>query len=217
MRRTDRWRVLSAALALLGAAGAAPASAQITWETPRLLGSDPPRGLGLYYAEFGALPGDDRAVVVTWTGGLPDGLRLRGGVGEGAGSDDEADLDVNAVFGGIDVWHTLTRGPESAPLEVVWTTGFGVGVGDWTLVSVPVGLTTGTTWSSGSVWLNPYLHAGVVMDLRVGEEAPDEEFEVGVATDLGVNVAFDPGRRVVISASAGLGDRQAVAVGLVLR
>lgn len=194
--------------AFLGAPSAL--EAQITWESPRLLGSDPPRGLGVYGVEYGALPGDDKAVLVTWTGGLPEGLRLRGGFGEGADGE-------NAGFGGIDVWRTLTRGPESAPVDVVWTTGLGVGVGEWTLVSIPIGLTTGTSWSGGSVWVNPYIHAGVVLDLRVGGNAPEDEFEAGVATDLGVNVAFDRGRRVVVSASAGLGDRQAVAVGLVFR
>ena len=201
--------LLAVALVLAGGGGSS-LQAQVTWETPRLLGSEVPRGLGLHYVDFGALPGDGRGVLATWTGGLPAGLRLRGGFAEGAGGE-------NAGFGGLDVWTRLTGPSESVPVDVLWTSGVGLGVGEWTLVSVPVGLTVGRSWSGGSVWISPFVHAGVVFDLRVGDGAPEDEFQVGVATDVGVHLALDRGRRVVVSASAGLGDRQAWAVGLVLR
>lgn len=201
------WMLLMAVLA-----GTTPgaAEAQVTWETPRLLGTDVPRGLGAYYADFGALGGDGTGVLVTWTGALAEGLRLRGGWAEGAGGD-------GAGFGGLDLWRPLTDRTEELPVDVVWTSGIGVGHGAWTLVSVPVGLSAGRSLQEGPVWISPWVHAGVVFDLQLGNEAPEDEFRVGVATDLGVHVSFDEARRVVLSASAGLGDRQAWAVGLVLR
>lgn len=196
------------------AAAANPVVAQVTPETPRLLGSEVPRGFGAYAVEFGALGGDGRGLAFTWTGGLPatvdGGLRLRGGFGEGAGGED-------AGFGGVDVWRRLTSANDDLPVDLLWTTGAGVSVGEWTLVSVPVGISAGVSLAEGSIWINPYVHAGVVFDYRTGDEAPDDEFEVGVATDLGVHVAFDRSRRVVLSAAAGLGDRQALAIGVVLK
>ncbi len=222
MRRTDPDRsmrggaLLVVVLLLLPAAapGWGGLHAQVTPETPRLLGTEVPHGLGVYAVEFGALGGDGRGVAFTWTGGLPAGpdagLRLRGGFGEGAGGED-------AGFGGIDVWRRLTNPTDGLPVDLLWTTGAGVSVGEWTLISVPVGVTAGVSLAGGSVWLNPYVHAGVVFDYQTGDEAPEDDFEVGVATDLGVHVSFDRSRRFVLSAAAGLGDRQAVALGVVVK
>jgi hypothetical protein len=55
------------------------------------------------------------------------------------------------------------------------------------------------------------------MDLRLGGDAPEEEFEVQPSVELGVDLALDRARRVVLRVAASLGDRQAVAVGAVIR
>ena len=67
------------------------------------------------------------------------------------------------------------------------------------------------------MWLAPYVTVGLALDLRVGDESPADEFSVSPAADLGVDLALDPGRRFVVRAAVSLGDRQAVAVGMVLR
>lgn len=85
------------------------------------------------------------------------------------------------------------------------------------MVSLPIAVSAGRSWSSGSVWLAPYVSLGVTFDLHVGAEAPDEEFEWSPTADLGLDLALDPGRRFVVRAGASLGDRNAVAVGLSVR
>jgi hypothetical protein len=91
-----------------------------------------------------------------------------------------------------------------------------VGVGDYIVTSLPVTVSAGRSWSSGSIWFAPYVSAGAVLDYRFGDEAPDEVFAIDSLVGVGVDLAFDQARRFVISASAALGDRQAVAVGFVI-
>ena len=184
------------------------AEAQIAPETPRLLSPHGSGGFGVHWLRAETLPGDDEAVLVTWAfPGLPDGVRLRGGFGTGAGEE-------HAGLGGIDIQAPLMRGGSDVPFDLDWQGGLGVSVGAYTLVTLPVGLTGSVSWSSGSVWFAPYLAAGLAADLRLGEEAPGDEFEVSPALDVGVDVSFDSARRVILRAAAAVGDRQALSVGL---
>ena len=198
------------ALACLAAAPAA-ASGQIAPDTPRMLGPSTPAGLGIHWLRAGTLPGDADAVLVTWNApGLAPAFRLRGGAGKGVGGE-------TAGFGGIDVRAPIRGGSADRGVDLAWTTGAGVGVGEYVLVSVPLGVAAGAEWSSGSVWLAPYVSLGVALDLRLGDEAPDEEFDASIAADLGLDLALDADRRFVVRAATSLGDRQAVAVGLLVR
>ena len=102
---------------------AVPASAQIAWDTPRMIGPDTPAGLGVYWMRSEALPGDDDAVFGTW--GLPGtggGVSVRGGVGRGAAGE-------NAAFGGIDLRAPLARHTDAQPLDLEWSAGAGLGFG----------------------------------------------------------------------------------------
>lgn len=190
--------------------GIPAAQAQLAPETPRMLPPDGPGGLGVHWLRGEVLPGDGDAVLVTWSPSfLPARLRLRGG--GGAGVEGEA-----AGFGGFDVQAPLARGRRGQPLDLDWYSGLGVGVGQYALVTLPLGLSGGLQWSSGSVWLAPYVSAGVAADLRLGEYENAEEFEVHPAVDVGLDMALDPGRSVILRAATSLGDRQAIAVGLVV-
>jgi hypothetical protein len=51
----------------------------------------------------------------------------------------------------------------------------------------------------------------------MGDEAPDKEFAVQPAAEVGVDLSLDPARRVVLRAGASLGDRKAFAVGAIVR
>jgi hypothetical protein len=59
---------------------------------------------------------------------------------------------------------------------------------------------------------------GAALEYRRGDSdlVPDEEFEVQPTAGVGADLAFDPSRRFVLRVSTALGDRQALAVGLMV-
>jgi hypothetical protein len=182
-------------------------SGQVAWETPRMLGPHSPGGFGVYWLRAGTLPNDGDVVLVTWAApGLPDGVSLRGGAGKGAGNE-------VAGFGGIDLNTPIATHSEGQPVDLSWHTGVGLGYGQYLLVTVPLGLSAGRAWSSGAVWAAPYASVGVALDLRMGGDAPDEEFDLGPSADLGLDLSLDGNRRFVLRAAVSLGDRQALVVG----
>ncbi|MBT8488725.1 MAG: hypothetical protein KJO65_07890, partial [Gemmatimonadetes bacterium] len=157
-----------------------------------------------------ALPDDGDAVFATLpVPGTGGGVTLRGGLGEGA-------TDELAGFGGINVRSLLARHDESQPLDIGWNAGIGGSYGEYLILSLPVGLSAGRSWSSGAVWFAPYVGLGAVLDYRRGEEAPDDEFALEPNAEVGMDLAFDTSRHIVLRAAASLGDRQAVAVGLAI-
>jgi hypothetical protein len=205
-----RWLVLAPLPLIAFLAVPSPSAAQIAFDTPRLISPRGPGGLGVHWLRAETLPGDADAVLVTWApSALPDGVRLRGGGGTGAGDDP-------AGFGGFDVQAPLLRGGEQLPLDLDWYTGLGAGVGNHVLLTLPLGLSAAISWSSGSVWLSPYVSAGLAADLRLGEFEGAEEFEVLPAADVGLDLALDAARRFVLRAAASIGDRQSTAIGLVV-
>jgi hypothetical protein len=194
---------------LTGAAAAPPGlAAQLAPDTPRLISPHGSGGFAAHWVRAGTLPGDEEAVLVTWAmPGLPDGVRLRAGLGTGAGGS-------TAGSGGIDVQAPLLRGGSDRPFDLDWQGGIGVGVGDYLLITVPFGLTGGVSWTSGAVWLAPYVSAGLAADLRLGDDAPTKEFQVDPTLDVGFDLSLDPERRFVLRAAAALGARQALSLGL---
>jgi len=206
---TKTTKVALVAAALLCAA-ATPLEAQLAWDTPRMIGPESPGGFGVYVMQPDALPGDKRAAFATWAlPGMGGSVILRGGVGEGVAEEE-------AAFGGLDLRAPIARHTDSQPFDIEWTAGAGFGVGEYILVSVPVAISVGRSWSSGSVWFAPYLSLGATADYRHGDSdlRPDEEFEVQPTAGVGIDLSFDPGRRFVVRAATALGDRQALAVGL---
>jgi hypothetical protein len=203
-------RSLGVALAAMLTLLPVPSAAQTAWESPRLLSPQPIGGTGFFYVRYAALPGDGHGGFLTWRpSALQRGVSIRAGAAEGAGG-------VVAGFGGIDVNVPLAARTESRPIDLSWNAGAGVAVGEYLIVSVPVGLAAGRAWESGPVWLSPYVAMRAAMDLRLGEEAPEDEFEVGPGLDVGLDAAFDAARHVILRFSASLGDRSAVAAGIVL-
>lgn len=189
-------------------AAPALATAQLAPDSPRLISPHGSGGLGVHWLRAETLPRDGAALLVTWAmPGLPDGVRVRGGAGQGAGGGD-------AIFGGIDFQRPLMRGTTPRPFDLDWQGGIGMSVGDYTLVTLPVGLTGGVSWTSGTVWMAPYVTAGLAADMRIGDQAPAREFEVNTSLDVGLDIAFDLERKIVVRAAAALGDRQAVSLGL---
>jgi len=204
--------VLSAGLTLAALTPMA-SHAQLAWDTPRMIGPESPAGLGFYWTRPEALPGDDDAFFATWSlPGTAGGVGLRGGLGKGVAGED-------AYFGGVDVRAPLARHGATQPLDVEWSAGVGASYGEYLLVSAPLAVSAGRSWSSGSVWFAPYVTLGAAIDYRRGDSdlVPDEEFEIQTTAGVGVDLSFDSARRFVVRAATALGDRQAVAVGLAIR
>jgi hypothetical protein len=187
--------------------------AQIAWDTPRLIGPESPGGLGVLRLRSDVPEGRTDGATATWALPGTDGrVILRGG----AGLDDD---DRVSVLGGIDLRTPLARHTEEQPLDLEWYAGIGGGGGagseQYMLVTLPLGVSAGRAWTSGSVWLAPYVALGVALDLGIGEEdAPDDELTASPAADLGVDFALAAGRRFIIRVATSLGDRQALALGL---
>jgi hypothetical protein len=142
------------------------------------------------------------------TGGA---VSLRGGAAQ--------DLDDDlAVFGGIDLRAIIATHTEDQPLDLAWVGGIGAGAPTNSeriaTISLPMAVAAGRSWSSGSVWIAPYVSLGVAFDLHVGADSPEEEFDWSPTADVGLDLALDAGRRFVVRVGASLGARHAVAVGL---
>jgi hypothetical protein len=197
---------MCAVLVVLALGTPAAASAQVAWDSPFLM---PPRGepgFGLFLidahrGELGAL--------ATWRSPSWN-FGVRGGIAEeGRGGDDDV-----SVFGGIDFNGTLTRASEEWPLDVDWVFGAGLGVGDNVLISVPVGLTSGHVFTGEGVVFTPYVTPRVVLDALLGDEGEDDDdLSLDFAFDLGLDLTFSPSFTVRFGAT--LGDREAVAIGVV--
>lgn len=188
------------------------ARAQIAWDTPRLIGPESPGGLSVYWLRSSSLAEETDGAMATWTlPGVGGSVALRGGIGF------DADDQISG-FGGVDLRARLASHTAEQPLDLEWNAGIGAGggVGDgrYVVVTLPTGISAGRSWSSGSVWLAPYVSVGLAFDLSIGDEAPEEEFTVTPAADVGLDFALDPGRRFIIRVAISLGDRQALALGL---
>lgn len=200
--------IVAIAAAVIATVAAAPAGAQLAPDTPRLISPHASGGLGVYQLRADALPGDGSALLVTWAmPGLPPGVRWRAATGRGVGGSSAAML-------GADVQSPLHRASASLPIDLEWQSGIGVSAGEYTLVTMPVGLSGGIAWSAGGVWLAPYANAGITADLRVGTDAPSEEFAVVGTFDVGLDLSFGTERTIVLRTAAALGQRKAVTLGL---
>lgn len=212
MRRMYRVALRGVALAAAVLALPGPADAQVAWDSPRLIGPESPGGLGLYWLRSSAVGDEVDAAIATWAlPGLGGSVIVRGGVAKDA--DDEL-----SGMAGVDLRAPIARHSDQQPLDVEWYAGFGAGgwaqEGRYVVITLPMGLSAGRSWTSGAVWLAPYVSLGVALDLDLGDEAPEEEFTVSPAADIGLDFALDPGRRVIVRVATSLGDRQALAVGL---
>lgn len=198
-------RRLIVGLALFCALGAASESrAQVVWDSPTLL---PPRagpGIGIYLVDVhrGGL-----GVLGTWRG-TPLGMGLRFGVAEGPGDDGVA------ILGGLDYMASLVRVSPDFPLDLSWLVGVGIGHADYTVLSVPFGLTIGRTFTAPEVSFTPYLTPKVIVDAHLGRGPNDDnDMELEFDLDLGIDVAFQPGW--AIRFGAGLGSRSGIGIGIV--
>jgi hypothetical protein len=183
-----------------------PAQGQVAWDGPLMVGPGSPAGWGLYLTD--PSPGRGIGVMTTWRRSVAPGTGYRVGLAEGR-------EDKLAVYGGIDVSDYLLRESDDFPMDMLWVTGGGVGVGDNILLTFPIGVSVGRDFQADDVWFNPYFTPRVVLDAWFGDDRPDRNLRLGFVADLGVDISFDPGWAVRFAGT--LGQRDAVAIGISFR
>lgn len=183
-----------------------PALGQAPWESPLLLGPISPTEWSVMLVD----PGPGLGALVRWESwgkGTRVGFRL--GIGEDG-------KDGATLFGGVDILGRLAsyrdrEADPEVPLEVAWFSGLGVGVGDATLLSLPLGLSLGTLLSADEVEFRPYLAPRLILDAWL-DHPRKEELDLGFAVDLGLELGL--GGSWWLRFGASVGDRKGVGVGL---
>jgi hypothetical protein len=151
-------------------------------------------------------PGAGPGLIALWQGrDGPVRLGYRVGLAE-AGRDDVA------VFGGVDASGLVTAHSVNFPLDVVWVTGVGLGVSDGALLTVPVGVSFGRVVRDENIRVHPYLTPRLVVDAYLGDGENRDDVDLGIALDIGLDLAFES--NWMIRMAAAFGDREAVAIGL---
>ncbi len=189
---------------LVALAMAAPASAQIAWDSPPFISPVSPAGVSLFFLSGS---GDRLGAMATLRHDAgPVGLGYRLAVTE------ETDPGDAVLAGGVDISGFLGRGIENSEIDVAWWSGLGVGVGNETVVSVPLGIIAGWSGSSDSgVIFSPYGGGHVALDVASGE-GDTVSFSGGI--DVGGDIVLSSGWMVRFGAT--FGDREAIALGLKL-
>ena len=188
--------------------GASPAPAQVPWESPQLLASATQPGVTLMYVDYGLRPDDGTALLLLYrpvAALRSPGFRIAGTLPQ------QSDLRLS---GGVDFALSMFDHSATFPLDVAWTSGFGVAVGDYYSAGLPVGVAASRTFQGDNVWIHPYTSARVVLEGYFGPNHPAESFGLALAADAGLDISLHRSRVLIVRAAMSFGDRRALAVGL---
>lgn len=210
IRETTK-RLLPVALLLLLVP--AEARSQVHWESPFHMGPGLTDGLGVHLLDSDL--GESVGLLVTWRrGSVPGGVGLRMGLAEGFG-------DELTGFGGVDVSGLLLGATDDFPLDLVWAGGAGAAIGDYALVSFPLGLFVGRSFTDAGIRFSPYGGLRLNLDAHLGSDGggpgpgrDDEGLDLALSLDLGGDIVF--GDDVAIRFGAAVGDHEALSIGVVL-
>ena len=197
-----RTLVVATLVATLVAASAVPASAQTLWDAPPLVSHVVPAGVSLFV--INPAGGDLGGLVTFRHDAGPVGLGYRFAISDQNGP--SGDL---AVAGGVDVSGFLSRAVEGSEVDVMWWSGAGIGLGNETVVSIPVGALIGWSGQGGDVILSPYGGGHVTLDISTSDA---DNVHFGGSFDLGLDIVLSSGWLIRFGAS--LGDRDALALGV---
>ena len=189
-------------VATLVAASAVPASAQTLWDAPPLVSHVVPAGVSLFV--INPAGGDLGGLVTFRHDAGPVGVGYRFAISDQNGP--SGDL---AVAGGVDVSGFLSRAVEGSEVDVMWWSGAGIGLGNETVVSIPVGALIGWSGQGGDVILSPYGGGHVTLDISTSDA---DNVHFGGSFDLGLDIVLSSGWLIRFGAS--LGDRDALALGV---
>ncbi len=200
------WDRCAAALSFLALLLASEAVAQVAWDAPLFVPPRPPAGTGIYVADTA---GGAVGALVGWRSeSLGRELGWRVGVADG-----HRDQDLSG-YAGVDLSGPIQRLSNDLPFEVAWVAGGGVSVGDRAVLSIPLGISLGSTVAgSESIRLTPYLAPRITADAIFGGDGENDVFDLGFSLDLGLDMAFQSDWMARLGLT--VGDRDAVAFGLV--
>lgn len=200
---------MGVAAGLTAAAPPAGLQAQVVWDGPMMVSPGQPAGWGLHLVD--PHPGDGVGGIFTWRANpAPVGMGFRFGLLEGSFND-------LALIAGLDVAGSVYSVSEADfDLDVMWFGGAGFGLDDVTTLSFPFGMAAGWTFQQESFAFRPFVAPRIVLDARfgdypVGANAQDD-FDLGFAAEVGVDLAFDPS--FGIRAAGSFGDREAISIGV---
>lgn len=183
------------------AIGPASITAQTAWDAPPLISHVAPAGVSLFLV---SPAGGDLGGLVTFRHEAgPVGLGYRLSLTDENASDDLA------VAAGVDISGFLARGVEDSPVDVMWWSGAGLGWGENTIISLPLGALVGWSGQGGDVILSPYGGGHLVMDIS---DIEGDNVSLGGAFDFGLDVVLSSGWLVRFGGS--VGDRDALAIGV---
>jgi len=193
---------------MLFAMGATGATAQLSWESPQMLGPQAPAGFSFIAIDYGLDPSPDLGGSIIWrSANAGAGFGIRGSVAQGIG-------DRVNVAAGIDLARPLVTASPEFPFDLMWTAGAGGSWGEFIELALPIGITLGTSVSSANVRVDPYMSARGAVEGRVGESAFGDRVSLALAVDVGMDVFIGRSRTFALRTAASLGDRHAAAIGL---
>ncbi|MGH7461481.1 MAG: hypothetical protein ACREMA_10700 [Longimicrobiales bacterium] len=137
------------------------------------------------------------------------------GVRAGVGSLNNAS---ETVLVGAELNGPLNSLLPGAGVDLAWIVGGGAVFGDdYTLFSLPVGVSVGKRLGSGSVQILPYVHPRVSFDIVAVDINGNEETETeaSIAVDIGADLNLND--RFIVRVGGSLVDREAFGVGFALR
>lgn len=186
--------------------GSAPAQAQIAWDSPMAVHPYQAPGWTVWVADTDR---SDFAVIGQWRGRTGEvDLGLRAGIGEDT-------RDDVSVFGGVDVAGPLLR-QDDPTFGLDWVVGGGFGVSEDVLLSIPFGIVAGWDIPLESATLQPHVGPRVILDAWIGDDdgpgRDDDDVDLELAVDLGVDLRFDSGWTLRFAGTAG--GREALAIGI---
>ena len=186
------------------------ARAQVAYDAPLLVAPGTTSGFGVFLTD--PHPGDLLAVMVMYRPqAAPGGIGWRVGV-------TEEQRDRVALFGGIDLSGPLRSADAEFPLDMIWVSGVGASyLDDVFIVSFPLAVMAGRVIESENAEFTPYIGPRLALDGRFGDNAglSGDDVAIEVAVDFGVDLAFAQSWLVRFGAS--VGDRDALAIGVVFR
>lgn len=177
------------------------AAAQTAWDAPPMISHVVPAGVSFFLL---SPSGGDLGGLVTFrheAGPVGMGYRL-------SVTDENASDDL-AIAAGVDISGFLARGVEGAPIDVMWWSGAGLGWGEDTVVSLPLGAVIGWSGQGGDVILSPYGGGHITLDIS---DVIDDNVSLNGSFDFGLDVVLSSGWLVRFGGS--VGDRDALAIGV---